>query len=161
MKKIWIILLICIVVIIISLVVTLLKKRKVELTSNNIKSIHFSYSTGTMMYAYARYNIDYKDNKYIASIKPNNIEEEKTKEIEIDKNTLKKIVNVLNKYEVYCWNNFHKNDKNVLDGNSFSFYLKTKDNNEIDASGYMRWPKNYRNVRDELDNIFEKLYKNN
>ena len=158
MKKIWIILIILIIVIVISLIVVL-KKRKIELTKDNIKYIHFSYSTGNMIYSNVQYKIEYKDYKYIATIKPNGISEEEAKKIEIDENTIEKVINVLNKYKIYHWNNFNKSDKHVLDGNSFSFSLTTKDNKTIDASGYMMWPSNYRNVRDELDEIFNELYK--
>lgn len=156
MKKIWIILII-VLVIIISLMV-ILKRRKIELTKDNIKYIHFSYSTGNMMYSNVQYYVDYKDYKYIATIKPDGLSEEEAKKIEIDENTIEKLINVLNKYKVYNWNNFHKNDKRILDGNSFSFYLSTKDNKTIEASGYMKWPKNYSNVKSELDSIFSSLY---
>lgn len=161
-KVIYLIFLTIFVIILICFIFVFIKRRVTninEIELNNIKSMKFSYSTGNMINAYVRYNIDYKDYKYIATIKPNNISEEEAKEIEIDKNTLENIVNVLNKYKVYHWNNFHKNDKRVLDGNSFSFTLSTTDGKDIDASGYMMWPENYRNVRDELDAIFNNLYK--
>ena len=160
MKKIWILLLILVLVIIISLIVVLVKRKKIEFTKDNIKYIHFSYSTGTMIYANVRYNIDYENNKYVATIKPNNIPDEEEKKIEIDENTLEKIVEILNKYNVSYWNKFYKNDKSILDGNSFSFHLKTKDNRDIDAAGYMKWPQNYKEVREELNTIFDNLYKN-
>ena len=158
MKKIWVVLIILSLVIFVSFIVVLIKSKKVVFTKDNIKSMHFSYSTGNMIYSNVRYKLEYKNNKYVANIKPNNIPDEEEKEIEIDENTLQKIIDVLNKYKVYNWNNFHKSDKRVLDGNSFSFYLKTKDKKDIDASGYMKWPKNYYNVREELDNIFNELY---
>ena len=158
MKKIWILLIILILVIITSFILVVIKRRKIEFTKDNIKHMHFSYSTGNMMYSNVQYNINYKDYRYIVSIKPDNVSEEDKKEIEIDENTMEKIVNVLNKYKVYNWNRFHKNDKRILDGNSFSFSLTTKDNKSIDASGYMKWPKNYHNVRAELDSIFSSLY---
>lgn len=159
MKKIWITLIILVIVIIISLIVILLmKKKKIELTKDNIKYMNFTYTTGNAMYSSVNYKIEYKDYKYIATIKPSGKSEEEAKQIEIDENTLEKIVEVLNKYNVYTWNNFHKNNKSVLDGTSFSFNLETKEDKTIDASGYMRWPNNYKNVRDELNTIFNSLY---
>ena len=163
MKKIWIIAIIVTIVIItiISLVIVLSNKKKIEIVTDNIKLIRFSYSTGTMIYSNVKYAVDEKEGKYIATIKPNEIPDDDAKEIEIDENILNKIVEILNKYDVSSWDNFHENDTNVLDGDSFSLYLKMKDKEEINASGYMRYPKNYANVRGELDSIFNDLYKNN
>lgn len=163
MKKIWIIALIVtiIIVAIVSLVIILNNRKKVEIIADNIKLIHFSYSTGTMIYSNVRYAVDEKEGKYIAAIKPNEIPDDDEKEIEIDENILNKIVEILNKYDVSSWNDFHENDTNVLDGDSFSFYLRTNDKETINASGYMRYPKNYLNVKKELDSIFNDLYNNN
>ena len=157
MKKIWIVLIILSLVIIVSLIIVLIKVKKITITKDNIKSMSFSYSTGNMIYSNVQYKLEYKNYKYMAIIKPNNIPDEKAKKIEIDENTLQKIVDVLNKYKVSYWNNFHRSNKRILDGNSFSFYLKTKDN-YISASGYMKWPRNYHKVKEELDSIFNSLY---
>lgn len=133
----------------------ILFKKKVEISE--IKHMSFSYSQGYAMNAYIRYELDYKDDKYIAKIKPYGIPDEEASEVEVDKKTVKKIEEVLGKYEVGKWNGFHKTDKNVLDGDSFSMNVTFKDETSISASGYMRWPKNYGNVRDELDTIFMSL----
>ena len=158
MKRIIILFVLLIIVITISYVMVLVKRRSIEINIPNIKYMRFSYSTGNMMYSNVLYQIDYKDNNYTIIIKPNNVPDEDKKEIKLDNNVLNKVVNILNKYDVISWNNFKKYDKNVLDGNSFSFYLKTKDNNVIDASGYMKYPKNYSNVKSELDLLFNELY---
>lgn len=161
MKKIWILFIILIIVIIISLILVLIKRKKIEITKDSIKYMHFSYSTGNMMYSNVSYDIDYEDNKYIVTIKPSGISNEDAKIIEIDENIMQKVADILNKYDVYYWDKFHKSDRNILDGNSFSFNLKTKDNKTIDASGYMKWPTNYRNVREELNSLFQDLYNGN
>lgn len=158
MKKIWILFIILIIVIIISLILVLIKRKKIEITKDSIKYMHFSYSTGNMMYSNVSYDIDYEDNKYIVTIKPSGISNEDAKIIEIDENIMQKVADILNKYKVSNWDKFHKSDRNVLDGNSFSFNLKTKDDKTIDASGYMKWPANYRNVREELNSLFQSLY---
>lgn len=158
MKKIWILFIILIIVIIISLILVLIKRKKIEITKDSIKYMHFSYSTGNMMYSNVSYDIDYEDNKYIVTIKPSEISNEDAKIIEIDENIMQKVADILNKYKVSNWDKFHKSDRNVLDGNSFSFNLKTKDDKTIDASGYMKWPANYRNVREELNSLFQSLY---
>ena len=158
MKKIIITLTVIVLIILIIIVTIFLRNRKLELTENNIKYIHFSYSTGNMMYANVSYEVNERDGKYIAKIKPNGKSEEEAKEIELSNKDMQKIVSTLNKYQISSWNNFHKNNKNILDGHGFSFELKTKDNKEISASGYMKWPKNYNEIRGMLDTIFNELY---
>ena len=155
MKKIAIVIIITTIIIII--IMTQLKK--IKITKENIKYMHFSYSTGTMIDSNVSYELKEQNGKYIATIKPNNKSQEEKKEKEINEETLNKIVEILNKYNISTWNNFHKSNKNILDGNSFSFRLTTKDNKEIQASGYMKYPKNYGKVSKELDTIFEKIYK--
>ena len=95
----------------------------------------------------------------ILKIKPNNVPEEETKEFELNENQILEVINILNKYDVFNWDGFHKNNKNVLDGDSFNLNLYTKNKDNISASGYMMWPKNYLNVKNELDNYFMNIYK--
>ena len=161
MKKLWIILLILVIIIAIILLLFLMNKKKIKENNLDIKYMRFSYSTSTMMYGNVSYEINYKDNKYIASIKPNNKSEEEKLEIELDNKTLNNVIDVLNKYDINSWDKFSKHDKNVLDGNGFSFSLRTKDGKEITASGYMKWPTNYSEVRSGLDDIFNNLYEEN
>ena len=131
-------------------------RKKVEI--KNIKYMHFSYSVGYAMYSNVNYDLEYKNSKYIAKIKPDGIADDDAKEVEVDEKTVGKIEEILKKYNVNSWNGFNKSDKYVLDGDSFSFSLSLKDETYISASGYMKWPKNYREVRSELDDIFMNLY---
>ena len=126
------------------------KKEKIE----NIKYLNFGYSTGTMMNAYVSYNIEYKDNEYKVSIKPNMVSDEDKKIIIMTKKDVKRIIDILNKYTVYKWDGFRKSDHNVLDGDSFNLTVRYNDDKSISASGYMMWPKNYREVQGELDSIY-------
>ena len=83
----------------------------------------------------------------------------KQKKKEITKKEVKKIENILKKYEVYKWDGFNKSDQNVLDGNSFDISIILKNKETIRAYGYMKYPNNYREVKNELDNIFMEIYK--
>ena len=132
-------------------------KRKVII--NNIKHLRLSYSNGYAMYAYSIYEINYEDGKYILSIKPNGVPDEEVQKEEISKKDIKQVINILNKYNVSKWDGFNKIDKNVLDGDSFSFSLKYNDDKDVSASGYMRYPKDYGLVKQELVDIFTKYYK--
>lgn len=149
-----VLLLIVIALVIVLLLLPKLKEKKIE----NITHLRFSYSTGYHKNAYAFYEIDLKDNKYILKVKPSDISEEDTKEIELTKEKVKEIENKLNEYHVSRWNGFSKSDKNVLDGDSFSMSIKSSDQ-DISANGYMMWPNNYREVRNYLDTELGSLYK--
>ena len=161
MKKIWIVLLILLLLVIVFFTVLVFTKKKTDNNKITIEFMHFSYSTSTMMNGNVIYEINYKEGKYIASIKPNNKSEEETLEVKLSDDDIEKIKSILNKYNVSSWNKFSKHDKDVLDGNGFSFSLRTQEGKEIIASGYMKWPTNYGNVRGELDAIFDELYNSN
>lgn len=156
MKKFFIIggVVLFILIIILVLVILLSKEKKIE----DMKYLRFSYSTGYHMYAYVIYEIELKDGKYIASIKPTDIPDEEAKEVELSKEEIQEIENKLNEYHVSRWDGFNKIDKNVLDGNSFSLTIRYK-NDSIGAHGYMKWPYNYREVRAYLDSLFSKYTK--
>lgn len=130
------------------------KDKKIE----NITHLRFSYTTGYHMNASVSYEINLIDDKYILKVKPTDLPEESAKEIELNKKQVEEIENKLNEYHVSRWNNFHKNNQYVLDGDSFSINIKSNDL-EISASGYMMWPNNYREVRSYLDTTLGSLYK--
>lgn len=137
-------------------VILLFGTKKKEITS--IKSMHLSYSNGWSAYSYTRYDLEKRDDGYYVEIKPYGYSDDEMQEVKLSKKDINKIIEVLNKYNVVKWNGFHKSDQGVLDGDSFSFSLHTEDDIDVSASGYMRWPDNYRNVRDELGEIFNPLY---
>lgn len=127
-------------------------KKEIEII--DIKYMYLGYSTGTMINSNVRYDLELKDGKYIAEIKPNNISEEDKLTVEIKKEDVQKIKDILKKYHVGRWNGFNKSDQNVLDGDSFSFGVRFIDDTSINASGYMMWPVNYGEVEKALDDIF-------
>ena len=130
-----------------------------EKNITNITEVHFSYSTGNYINASVSYELICKD-KCMLSFKDDGVSYENAREYEVDKKILKEIEIILKKYHVARWDNFHKYDKNVLDGNSFSFRVCFENNQEIEASGYMKWPKNYQEVKKELSEIFANYMRN-
>ena len=137
------------------------RKRKVkeeDLEISNIKSFYFTYTNGYMINSYTRYQIVIEEEKYIAKIKPYGKSEDEEKEIEINQDFIEKIVTILKKYEVTKWDGFNKSDHDVMDGDSFSISITMINDKSINASGYMKWPNNFRNVRDEISVLFMNLY---
>lgn len=132
-----------------------LHEKKIE----KISHLRFSYSTGYHINANVFYEIDLIDGKYILKVKPTDISEEETQEFELSKDKIQEIINKLNEYHVSRWNGFHKSDRNVLDGDSFSLNIRINQDESIEASGYMMWPNNYREVKTYLDTTLGSLYK--
>ena len=147
------------VLLIIIIVIIILKPFKKRVVISDISKLSFSYSTGYAMYSSVLYEINYQDDKYLLKIKPDKVPDEEAKEYELDEKQIQEIINILTKYNVSSWNGFDKVDKNVLDGNSFTFKLVTKSGEEIYAHGYMKWPNNYKEVKNELNNYFMNIYK--
>ena len=144
-------------IILLGVVVFSLPKIKTEKEIKDIKLFHYGTTDGMAMYDGVRYEIDYEDDKFVATIQKNGQSDEEAKRVEISKEKVKELEDILNKYEVSKWDGFKKSDKNVLDGHSFSLYIRLFDDTSIDASGYMKWPKNYSEVRGSLESYFESL----
>ena len=132
------------------------KKQEKIKEIKDIDSFSFYYSNGYAINSDIRYKIEC-DTECIATIKPYGISEEDQKIVEVSSNIIDKLLDIFNEYEIIKWDGFDRYAKDVLDGDSFSFYLKTKDGIKINASGYMLWPDNYRLVRDKIDNIFNNI----
>ena len=132
---------------------------KEKFTISDITYLEFRYSVGNWCDARVSYQLQLEDQVYTVSIKQKGISEENADVFVVEKEFVKEIENVLNEYHVEKWNGFNKSDLNVLDGNVFDLYLKNSNNENLSAQGYMKWPKNYNEVKNELDQIFMGLYR--
>ena len=121
----------------------------------DIKSLEYNISDGRMMYGNTYYELKC-DSKCILKSNLEGMEDEKYITVDVDKNSVSKIIDILNKYNAYSWNGFNKSDKNVLDGTSYYFRLDTG-SDTIDASGYMKYPKNFGVAIKEIIKIFESI----
>ena len=149
------------VIIIVSIILFLFIRKKVlKVEIKDVVSFHFSYSNGYMMNANIEYDYYYdrENDKYIVSVKPYLVDEEEKVEKEAPADLGEKIKEILIKYDLGKWNGFKKYAKDVLDGDGFSFHVRMKDDEEIEADGYMSWPDNYRTVRSEYAELFMKIY---
>jgi len=77
-------------------------------------------------------------------------------EVEIGKEVLSELTDYINEQHIYKWDGYEKFDKNVLDGNSWSLYIKYDSGNTISASGYMKHPKDFRQKMTEMIEIINK-----
>lgn len=149
------------IIIIVILVVALLAIFFINFTRNkeisDLKSLRFYYTRGYAMNSDVSYELSCND-KCTLKYKPYGVPLEDTKFVEIEYSDVRRILAILNQYNVASWDGFSSSDKDVLDGDSFNFYVTTS-NDGISASGYMKYPKHYKEVRDGLENIFNEYIK--
>ena len=155
MKKFIPIILILVIVIII---IVILFKLKNNIEISKIKYFYFSQTNGYNYYSDRIYKLEYKDNKYYLSVKPQGVMEENAITFEVDNNIELKVEEIITKYHVELWNGFNKFNDMVLDGDSFSLNIEFMNNDRIDAHGYMIWPNNYKDFRSEIFSLFDELY---
>ena len=135
----------------IGMVLPKLLKKKVGITS--IQKFRYFYTKGYCMNAEVIYTLECNKNCEI-EIKPYLEPIENTKKIIVEKDFVEKLESILKKYKVGSWNDFHKANKYVLDGDSFSINITFQDQTTLSASGYMEWPKNYGDVKKEIEDLF-------
>lgn len=126
----------------------------------DIRSFRFSYQVGNYMNGSVAYELKQEeDGSYTATVKPNQVAEEDAKKYKAGKDFADELAAFLREKKVNRWNGFQKSDRHVLDGNGFSFSLWTTEDKNISASGYMRWPRGYDEVKAGIEAIFAKLEK--
>ena len=157
MKKKTIILTVFVAVLILVLVLVFLltmRGKKEEVYEGEIISISYSY--GSYNGGYWNYEI-YKENQktFVKAKGWNGVELNLNKQV--DNNVLDDISQIVKEKEIYKWYGFNKEDKNVLDGYSFSLTIKYSDGKEGKASGYMKYPNNYTSAHKELTNYLETI----
>ena len=133
-------------------------KKKIEI--KNITHIYFTFSNGYAMNSYTRYNMNYKDGEYKVEIKQYGEPEENLRTYTIKKEKVEELEKKLNETNIYKWDGFKKSDKNVLDGDSFSFGMwlgEGKEKKTIDAQGYMKWPVDYGSIKGILCDWFNSI----
>ena len=123
----------------------------------DIISFKFRYTYNNSKDGFVEYIILKGDNEHGASVKLRNESAEERREFPVRSEDVLRLEEILNRYKVGKWDGFNKSNKLVLDGNSFSLYLKTNDGTSVEAHGYMRYPSNYKEVRQELDGLFEEI----
>lgn len=123
---------------------------------DEIKEFEFYYTNGTSYNSDVHYKIKC-DDKCTVTIKKSGVSKENAKAILLTKDKVEKIKEISNKYDISKWNGFQKTNNNALDGDTFLLNITTEKGIKINASGYMKWPKNYNEFKKEIDIYFEEL----
>ncbi len=146
------------IILIVILLVVINKVKNKNVYIGHVERFEFFYTQGYAMNADVRYKFNHKvkDNWYKISVKEYGVSEEDAKLIEVDEEFRDKLEAIIDKYKVKSWDGFNKSDKNVLDGDSFSLSIHYP-SGSVSAHGYMSWPKNYRDFRNEIDELFGEI----
>ena len=116
----------------------------------------FVYGNGSMINGSVSYTLKLKDGVYTASVKPLYEPEEATKTFTVDASFARKLEQLLVQYKVGKWNGFNKFNKMIMDGDNFGLSVIMTDGTSLDAHGYMKWPKNYSEVRNGIEELFDR-----
>ena len=118
--------------------------------------VSFSFHCGSYFGGYGEYEIKNKGGELKFSARGYN-----GKDVNVDKTIsgeyLDRIDAVLKKYDVASWDGFNESDDDVMDGHSFSLDVEYDTGATIHAYGYMKYPRNYNQVSDELYEIIEEI----
>lgn len=130
----------------------LFQKRLVHI--KEIVFFSFSYTQGYCCNANARYQLEWRNGGYVASVKPVGKSQEDAKTVSVPDTFARKLEKILTEHGVSGWNGFQKSNKQVLDGDSFGLSVTFMDQSGIEAQGYMRWPREYGAVKQEILSLF-------
>jgi hypothetical protein len=118
--------------------------------------VSFSFHSGSYFGGYGEYEIKNEGGELKFSARGYN-----GKDVNVDKTIsgeyLDRIDAVLKKYDVASWDGFNESDDDVMDGHSFSLDVEYDTGATIHAYGYMKYPRNYNQVSDELYEIIEEI----
>ena len=119
--------------------------------SSNILSFKYKYGFGESKYI--AYDIKYENKKY--RLKHENKENGNVtvKLKYIKKSDVKKIEDLISKYEIDKWNGFDESNNSHLDGSYFELDVKYNNGETIRATGYMKTPDNYEEGHHALINL--------
>ena len=122
-----------------------------------INELSYRYTSGYEINSDVSYDI-ICDKKCRVSIKPYGKSKEEAITKTLSTSQVDELRSILVKYNIVSWDGFKKTDKDVLDGDSFSFYLKYNNDETVSASGYMMWPSHYRDFQKEFEGLFNENY---
>ena len=131
----------------------LLFKKEIQ----SMKELYYSVNDGRSIYGKIEYHLIYKDGEYLLESKLEGYRDDEKYISKVSKEEVDEVLSILNSYKVSSWNGFDQASKMVMDGKSFTFRVKTLDDEEILARGYMKYPKNYHEVVKKILSIFEKI----
>lgn len=115
--------------------------------------------SGTMIPSGEEYGLKFQDGVWIATY--NEIEwlEDNIKEMTVDDGFADEIRTILAKNKTHKWDDFHKKNAFISDGERFTFSMRFSDGTQIEASGYMAYPKHFFAVFEAFQEKYTQMFK--
>ena len=139
-------------VVILLSVLFFLKPKAVRI--GEIEHFSFSYTCGDTANARVSYGLTLEDGVYTASITPANEPDEAERTFTVEESFARELEQILIRHKVGKWNGFDKADRMVMDGDRFNMFILMTDGTSLNASGYMKWPRAYSEVKYEIEELF-------
>ena len=146
---------IVLVFIMIAVLLLLANMKKVAITE--IKEFRYRSNSSMMYNGDVVYELQCQDTECFAYYKPSGTDDKDKYKYSVDTEFCEKLEELLEKYDVGSWDGFDKVDRDILDGSSFSLSITMKNGDSINASGYMKYPKHYRDFVVDLAKLYEML----
>lgn len=118
-----------------------------------IRELSFRYRSGG---SDVRYELYRRDDGYEACVRLEGESADDAVTVKVGEDAADEIADLLNTYDVMRWDGFHESERGVLDGDRFSLEVYFGEGSGVSADGYMRWPENYDEVCEGLDEIFRR-----
>lgn len=139
------------------------KEKEIKNRGSAGKLISFSYIYGTFRYRPFEYTIKRiagnNDEEHIYFKAEGYSENLISIEKEIDEVILNEITRIMEEENIFAWDGFKEQNKEVRDG--FSFELRVRfENFDIKANGYMKEPENFKQGHERLSKYLLKLTQN-
>ena len=141
---------------IISIYVTTLPDLFIDDGIYQVNRLEYSYTSGYGINENVLYTIDC-ENKCNVKIKEYGKNENDIITINLSDKDMDRLEKILNKNHILSWKGFSKSDKNVLDGDSFTFRLRYNDDEKVSASGYMMYPSHYNKFKQQFEDFISSL----
>lgn len=123
----------------------------------SLEYLSYDFTDNMSRYGSGRLEISLKNGVYTAVVKPVDEPDEAARTVRLAPEKVQALVDMLDRYNVGSWDGFNKNNRNVLDGRSFSLYIRKADGQDISAHGYMKWPDHYSEVSGALKDLMKEL----
>lgn len=118
--------------------------------------INFSYTSGSVAMMNHEYQLWTEGDKVYFKIGYGYLDVVDL-ETEVAPSVMVELQEILNEYKIYKWNGFNEKNEDITDGSEFKLYVKYDSDFEIDASGYMKFPKGFDQFDKAMDEFFDSL----
>jgi len=131
-------------------------KKTIKNWNYDANIIEFNYSYGS--YDGGSYIYEIKVDNDVVNFNANGYNGvELNKKQVIDKSNIQKLEKIIKDNDIGKWNGFNKEKDYILDGYSFNLIIKYSNGYVIEAYGYEKYPKNYKDIHNQIIDVLENI----